>query len=99
MHYKTWPENQLDHIDRNRNNNKITNLRISNNEEQNHNRKDVRGEVYSCKRGDRSRYYAIINHKRKRIYLGIFDTKEETTNARKLAEIKYWGDRDTYSRV
>lgn len=39
-----------------------------------------------------NKWRAYIEYDQKYIHLGLFDTKEEAIKARKLAEIKYFGE-------
>lgn len=48
----------------------------------------VRGVVWDV---DNYKYRAYIHIKRKAIHLGRFNTLEEATDARRKAELKYWG--------
>ena len=89
--YGKWPENQIDHINHIRNDNRIKNLRdvkrIYNGRNQklhNTNKTGVSG-VYEYRQG----WCAAIRVKDKLIYLGYFLTFEEAVAARKAAEKKY----------
>ncbi len=95
LHYKKDPGNLLiDHIDRNRSNNKIVNLRlvtVSENQQNigapKNNKLGELGVFYDKQRGKfRGRIY--INGKLK--HLGYFNTIEKAIEARKKAEIRYW---------
>ena len=87
-----WPTKQIDHIDGNKLNNKITNLRDVSTMENCGNRKIHRSghlvgtRCYKCKGGDRWR--AIIRKGAKRVYLGTYDTPEEAHKAYLLARKK-----------
>ena len=87
------PTSELDHIDRNKTNNSISNLRECTPTENCQNRPlridnktGVNG-VY-LKKG-RNKYQAMIRVNKKLISLGMFDTIEEATIAREEANIKY----------
>jgi hypothetical protein len=78
-------EQQIDHIDRNKSNNRIENLRAVDQTQNNYNtrtRKNnelgVRGVSTKAKSG---KYYSRITHKGKIEYLGIYDTIEEAQQA------------------
>jgi hypothetical protein len=90
MHNDSYPD-QIDHIDRNRKNNRIENLRAANNTLNQHNtsmRKDnstgVTGVHYK-----NERYQARIQSNGVRIQLGTFDTLDEAANAYRIGKEKY----------
>ena len=94
--YGTWPEDQLDHINRNRSDNRIANLREVTNKQNlqnagkySHNTSGHPG--VSWHKRD-SRWRAHIKHSQKQIHLGHFATVEEAVAARKAAEKLYWAD-------
>ena len=76
-------ENQIDHIDRNRSSNVISNLRIATHAENMRN-KIGRG---THKRGNKFRAIIITNKKTK--HLGTYDTEEEAHQAYLDAKLKY----------
>ena len=83
LHFGNWPENLLDHKDRNRINNRIVNLREATDEQNawNHtmrkdNKSGFRG-VYLCKRS--GKYRVNIRIDGKYVSLGSFDTAEEAS--------------------
>jgi len=86
-----WPSAMIDHIDGNRSNNKIQNLRdVSNavNQHNHHsirpdNKTGVRGVIY---RQSTNRYLVQIRMFGKNKYVGSYKTLEEATMARKQAE-------------
>lgn len=93
--YKTgsWPKDQIDHINRNRSDNRFSNLRdVTNagNKKNTTRRKDnttgVTGVTYfkDCKM-----WRARINVDNKRVSLGLFQDKESAAIARAEAEKKY----------
>ena len=86
-------ECQVDHIDHNRLNNKLNNLRVVNQSENMRNsgrRSDsstgVTGVVYHKPAG---KYMVNIFIDGKRIYLGLFETLGEAATARREADLKY----------
>lgn len=88
-----FPPEQIDHIDGNGLNNRLGNLRVvSNIENQRNARKrvdntsGVSGVIWD-KRDQKWRAQIRVN--RKNIYLGLFTDKSEAISARKAAEIKY----------
>ena len=76
---------EVDHINRCKTDNRKQNLRILAHWENLHNRKKGSG---VRKPKGRNKWHAIIYVNRKRIHLGFFDTKEEAMNARLNAERK-----------
>ena len=94
--YGEWPKDQIDHINRNRSDNRIANLREVTNKQNlqnagkySHNTSGHPG-VYWHKQGPKWR--AQITHNYKDIHLGYFTTLEEALSARKAAEKLYWAD-------
>lgn len=79
--YGVWPDRQIDHINGNRLDNRISNLRLATNGENQQNAKFIRkntgaypGVTPARKSG---RWQAQITHKSKYHYLGTFDTPED----------------------
>ena len=70
-------DNQLDHIDCNKLNNNINNLRAVNNRENTLNTDAVRNAKGYTYDKSRNKYIAYININNKHKHLGRFDTKEE----------------------
>lgn len=92
MHYGYLPR-ILDHIDHNKQNNKLENLRevtysenCKNITRPRNNTSGVVGVSYSKRLG---KWYAQIRSERAKYWLGVFDTFEEAVKARKEAEAKY----------
>ena len=94
--YGTWPEDQLDHINRNRSDNRISNLREVSHKQNHQNRSKPSSNtsghpgVHWLKQN--SRWQARITHNCKVTSLGCFATIEEAISARKAAEKIYWAD-------
>lgn len=93
LHYGVHPDGFVDHINGERSDNRIENLRIVTNEENIRNSKkytnNTSGVVGIHKRKDNGKYYAFISNGTKRVNLGQYQTLEEAVSARKIAEIKY----------
>ena len=93
--YGIWPEGQIDHINRIRTDNRISNLRDVSHKQNGQNRsKDSRNTsghpgVYWCRQ--KSKWQARIMHNQKLIHLGLFADIEDAIAARKAGELKYWG--------
>lgn len=86
---------QIDHIDRNKDNNSISNLRLATQSEnsrnvalQSSNTSGVKGVSWDKWRG---LWRARINHNSREIYLGYFPSKEEAAAAYAQASIEYHG--------
>ena len=84
----------VDHIDRNKLNNHISNLRYATNSENSSNRtigsNNTSGAIGVSFRKDRNKWRAVIQKDGKTIHLGYFETKEEAIEARSKAEEKYF---------
>ena len=94
MHYGIEPDGILDHIDTNRSNNRILNLRIAtiaqnnaNSKVRSHSLTGVKG-VSPISRG----YRARIKLDKKEIYLGYYKTIEEAKSAYDKAAKEYHGE-------
>lgn len=85
IYYNEIPPNQIDHIDRNRSNNKISNLRIVTNQQNSFNT-NAKG-YYWDKHA--KKYEAKISLNKKTIYLGLYNTEEEARQAYLDAKDKY----------
>lgn len=91
-HYGEWPENEIDHIDQNKMDNRIENLRNVSNSENQHNSSIRKNNstgfpgVYWHKQF--KKYQAQISINNKLIYLGRFTTPEEAFLAYQLAKIE-----------
>jgi hypothetical protein len=83
-HNQYWPK-MIDHVDRNKSNNNINNLREVTNTQNSWNKK-VKG---ISKRG--TKYNAQICCHGQKIWLGSFDSEKDAINARQKAELKYFG--------
>ncbi len=97
-----WPEDQLDHVNRDRSDNRIANLREVTNK-QNHQNKSKYSHNTSGHTGvywnkQNSKWRALIMHNRKLIHLGYFTDIEDAIAARKAAEKLYWSDTHTQAQ-
>jgi hypothetical protein len=91
-----WPAEDIDHRDRNRSNNAISNLRVASRTEnlrnssiRNDNTSGVRG---VWKRADYDCWVAEIMVEGKKVGLGHFRTKEEAIQARETGERRLFGE-------
>lgn len=86
-----WPPHQIDHIDGNPANNRLSNLRLATQAENSRNR---RGSGASGIKGTywfQNKWNARIIAHGKRIYLGGFPTQEQAANAYREAALKHFG--------
>lgn len=94
--YGEWPKDQIDHINRNKTDNRIANLRDVSHKQNGQNASKPSNNtsghtgVYWYKRD--SKWQAKIMHNQKLIHLGYFTTIEDAVSARKAAEKFYWAD-------
>lgn len=79
------PTQQIDHIDRNRNNNQVSNLRVVSSQE-NHFNTNAKG---YCWNKQREKWYAQIKINSKQIHLGCYDNEEDARLAYIKAKEKY----------
>lgn len=92
--YGYWPKGTIDHINRNRADNRLCNIREATYTENNHNKSISKNNtsghpgVYWSERDGKHRVQITIQ--RKNIYIGSFKCKEEAIAARKAAEAKYY---------
>jgi hypothetical protein len=96
-YYGVWPNGDLDHIDRNKSNNAIANLREATRKQnmQNvsihkHNTSGYKGVAWHSQRG---KWRAYIFNNYTQLHLGLYGTKEDAARARKNAELKYHSHR------
>lgn len=87
IEYGYWPSNHIDHINGNKLNNKIDNLREANSSENSQNQKRARKDNKSSGllgvsfNKQHNKYEANINVNKKRTKLGFFNNKEEAHDA------------------
>lgn len=102
MEYGVWPNGEIDHIDGNRLNNRLNNLREVSRTENSRNmalRVDsTSGATGVCWDKNRNKWIAQIRVNRLRINLGRFAVFEDALNARKAAEVRY-GFHDNHGRL
>ena len=92
-HFGKWPSDQIDHIDGDKLNNKIDNLRVVTNQENQKNAKlpstNTSGVMGVCVHNQTQKWRAQIQDDGKNKFLGLFDNFEEAVAARQAAERKY----------
>jgi hypothetical protein len=100
-----WPDDQIDHIDGNRLNNSVVNLRPASSKQNRENRElstsnktGYRGVFY---RKDKDKYRASVKHNGKSQHLGYFNTAEEAAVVAKNARARLFthdhGRGDTFA--
>jgi hypothetical protein len=91
-----WPPDELDHINGNKADNRISNLRLATRQQNMCNTKiwntSSTGVKGVCWRKEYKKYCARVTIDSKRTHLGYFDTIAEAAAARAAAEIKYFGE-------
>lgn len=96
IYYGNGPKWQIDHIDRNPENNSIENLREANNSQNNSNKAAQKNNKLGIKgvsfRKDRGKYQALICANGVRKNLGMFNTAEEAAAAYLHASKKMHGE-------
>jgi hypothetical protein len=93
IYYGKWPQNQIDHLDGNKRNNRIANLRDASVVENNRNmpvsKRNATGVLGVVWLPQRRVWRAEIMVDRKMVRLGCFANKEDAVSARKDAEGKF----------
>ena len=93
--HNSWPKDQIDHVNRNRSDNRLVNLRDVTNKQNLQNAgkysHNTSGHPGVSWHKQRSKWQAKITHNQKQIHLGYFENLEEAIAARKAGELKYWG--------
>jgi hypothetical protein len=97
-HYSAIPNNlQIDHIDGNKANNKIENLRLATHSQNKSNNKRARCDSKSnilgvCWSKASRKWESHIRKNNKKIHLGYFANQNDAIAARKTAELQYFGE-------
>ena len=97
-HYGEWPAGEIDHINGNRSDNRIANLRTCTRTENLRNRHRPRSDSQSGIVGvgwshQAGKWWAYIDTGTgKRTHLGLFVDKDEAARVRRAAELRYFGD-------
>ena len=91
--FGAWPENQIDHVNQDSLNNRLSNLRdvtgsenLNNQKMSKNNLSGVTGVIF---RNKSQKWEACIRVNGKLIHLGLFNLKADAIVARKNAEVKY----------
>jgi len=89
-----WPEDQIDHKNRIRSDNRIDNLRLASSQENTRNSKmrsnNTTGHTGVSRKGNK--WHATITIDGKKKWLGCFGTPEAASAAYKSASVKYFGE-------
>ncbi len=92
LHHNKWPEGPIDHINGNRSDNRIENIRLVSPQENARNSKraisNKSGTTGVTWRKRDRKWHAHISVARKHIYLGYFSNRDAAIEARKAAEKK-----------
>lgn len=96
MTHGVWPTHQIDHINRNKTDNRLANLREASHSQQQMNAPRSKRNKSGC-RGvwlpkSENKWRACITVAGKNHWLGTFDRYEDAVLARRQAEIKYFGE-------
>jgi hypothetical protein len=88
-----WPENDIDHINGDRSDNRIENMRAVTRQENLKNTKrrcdNASGVIGVYQRKDTGRWCSYVNSNGKRINLGCFNNKTDAIAVRKAAETEH----------
>lgn len=89
--HKSWPEFEIDHINHNRSDNRLVNLRVATRIENSRNnarsKKNTTGVTGVCRHNQMGKWRAQIRVDGAQKHLGLFDTFEEAVAVRKTAEL------------
>jgi len=103
MVHGEWPDSQLDHINRDKADNRISNLRLASNTQNNANRTPLLGST--------SKYLGVTWHKlrgkwqagivsrTKRTHLGLFEQEEDAALAYNFAALEIHGEYANYNKA
>lgn len=87
-----WPENNIDHIDGDRSNNRIANLRVANPSQNIANSRKRKASEFKGVSRRHKRWVAQITLNYKSLYLGTFNTPEEAHAAYLAAATRLFGE-------
>lgn len=94
MTHDRWPVGDIDHIDGNPSNNKISNLRAATRSQNQHNQKAVRGGTSKYKgvsQRESGAWRAMIRVDRQLVRLGQYQSEEDAARAYDRAAVEYFG--------
>lgn len=92
--HKTWPKEQIDHVNGDRSDNRLYNLRCASYKENGRNKQLSRTKLHAYKGvyAKKNRWQASICVDRKQIYLGLFVSPEEARAAYEAAALRLHGE-------
>lgn len=95
--YGSWPTDNIDHINGDGTDNRLSNLRECNQQQNNGNHQRLNRTNTSGYRGvtwksDKKKWKAYININNRQTHVGYFDTKEAAYEAYRIAAIKHFGE-------
>lgn len=90
-----WPAEQIDHINKIKTDNRISNLRPVSDQQNKQNlpkyRTNMSGVTGVTRTKGRQKWRAEIKVNGKQVHLGSFDNLDDAAQARRVAESKFWG--------
>jgi len=93
MHYGEWPDGEIDHINGDRLDNRMCNLRVASRAEQMRNlciqERNATGVIGVWWDDERKKYQAYIKVNGRRVHLGRFDNLDNAKQARATAEARF----------
>lgn len=94
LSYGEWPSDDIDHINGDRSDNRLSNLRLATRSQNNINAGPPKDNTSGFRgvSANRGRWGAYINVDGKRHWLGTFDTQEEAAAAYAEAALKHFGE-------
>lgn len=92
LFYGTWPLIDIDHINRNRTDNRIANLRLSTRPQNSANRPPLREGLFKGVRLNQGKWCAQIRVNYRQIHLGCFETAAAAAVAYDAAALLYFGE-------
>lgn len=95
IHYNQWPDEEIDHINGDRSDNSIVNLRLATRDQNNHNRRPQKGSSnYKGVQWHKSakKWIARAYQDGVRRHLGVFNTEKEAAIAYNKAALSWYGE-------